>query len=174
MHQDNHNSINPATAQGNPAIVEAGRATRFAPGQSGNPSGRPSTRVFTGMLRKSLESPIPAQLARELELPSSSTYAEAIARRLIRDAANGNIAAIREVFDRTEGKALKEIVSDEDKNINLKVTYEKNLVGLLGQLATLASRADSEEIKTAATALEMLLRQAAKGDAERWLEWAAR
>jgi hypothetical protein len=127
MNNDNHPK-NPATPLGNPDIVEAGRRTRFAPGQSGNPSGRPCTSLLTGMLRNLLPLPIPAQLARELDLPSTSTWAEAIAMRLLRDAANGNIAAIREIYDRTEGKPPKEVVTDEDKKMDIKVEFEEPLV----------------------------------------------
>ncbi len=46
--------------------MEAGKATQFAPGRSGNLSGRPSTRVLTEELRKGLASRIPAELASEL------------------------------------------------------------------------------------------------------------
>jgi len=84
-------------------------------------------------LRKGLASAIPAELASELELPSDSTFAEAIAARLIRLAAAGQIPAIREVYERTEGKPPKEGVSD---------------------VAELASKTKDEEIEKPATALE--------------------
>jgi len=133
MSNDNHNPKIPGYPRGNPDIVEAGKATRFAPGRSGNPSGRPCTRVLTEELRKGLASAIPAELASELELPSDSTFAEAIAARLIRLAAAGQIPAIREVYERTEGKPPKEGVSD---------------------VAELASKTKDEEIEKPATALE--------------------
>jgi len=116
MSNDNHNPKIPGYPRGNPDIVEAGKATRFAPGRSGNPSGRPCTRVLTEELRKSLASAIPAELASELGLPSDSTFAEAIAARLIRLAAAGQIPAIREVYERTEGKPPKEVVFDDEKD----------------------------------------------------------
>jgi len=123
MSNDNHNPKIPGYPRGNPDIVQAGKATRFAPGRSGNPSGRPSTRVLTEELRKGLASAIPAELASELRLASDSTFAEAIAARLIRLAAAGQIAAIREVYERTEGKPPKEVVSDDEKAFETGFRY---------------------------------------------------
>ena len=134
MHKDNHNPKNPGSPRGNPDIVEAGRGTRFAPGRSGNPSGRPPSRMLTSMLNNSLPSPIPARSARKLGLPPNSTHGEAIVKRLILDAENGNIAAIREVFDRTEGKPPKEVVTDENKNI-IVIEFEQTLVEPLGPVS---------------------------------------
>ncbi len=168
MPNENDNPKNQEFTRGNPHIVEAGKATRFAPGRSGNPSGRPSTRVLTEELRKGLSSPIPDALASELGLPSDSTFAEAIAARLIRLAAAGQIPAIREVYERTEGKPPKEVVFDDEKAVDINVIFEK-LMGespvnstLPFQLAELASKTDDQEIKKAATALETLLRQRTK------------
>jgi hypothetical protein len=45
------------------------------------------------------------QLSEEMPNAPEETQAEAIARALIREAIGGNIAAIKEVFDRAEGKA---------------------------------------------------------------------
>jgi len=130
--------------------------------------------VLTQALQNSLASPIPAQLARELDLPPTSTYADALAARLIRDATNGNIAAIREVYDRTEGKPPKEVVFDDKKNVVFSVVYEKTIAGLSAHLDQLASRVEDEEIKTAATRLKMLLRKVPEGsDAKKWLEQTA-
>ena len=171
MSNEKQNPGNPGSAPGNPDIVEAGKATRFRPGQSGNPSGRPPTKLLTEGLRKRLDSPIPAQLASELGLLSEATFAEAINARLSRDAANGNIAAIHVVYERIEGKPPKEVVCDEQKNVVLRVIYDTNTGQSTDQIAQLASRAEDEEIKTAATALEILLRKAAEGpDAKKRLE----
>jgi hypothetical protein len=45
------------------------------------------------------------QLAEAMPGASESTIAEEVARALIREALIGNIAAIKEVFDRAEGRA---------------------------------------------------------------------
>jgi len=173
MSNEGQNPRNPGSAPGNPDIVEAGRATRFPPGRSGNPSGRPSTRVLTAELRKGLASQIPAALASELGLPSDSTHAAALAARLIRLAVAGQIPAIREVFERTEGKPPKEVAFEDEKFVEMHVVYHEPLPlavppTLSAQLAELASRTNDEEIKKAATALEILLKQRTKEpDAEK-------
>ncbi len=71
----------------------------FMPGQSGNPGGRPkgSVKISAGYER-SLARLVPGE-------PAGRTYAQFIADKNVELAAQGNIAAIKEVTDRTEGKA---------------------------------------------------------------------
>ncbi len=52
------------------------------------------------------------QVAEQLQGAPERTIAEAIARKLIKLALGGEIAAIREVFDRTEGKPKQSIDLD--------------------------------------------------------------
>jgi hypothetical protein len=70
---------------------------RFEKGTSGNEKGRPKLTRLTAALRE--------QLAEVMPGASEQTIAEQIAETLIRLAISGDIAAIREVFDRSEGKA---------------------------------------------------------------------
>lgn len=70
---------------------------RFKKGESGNPKGRPKLTKLTDALRE--------QLAETNPDAPEETIAEQIARALISEAKLGNIAAIREVFDRSEGRA---------------------------------------------------------------------
>lgn len=85
------------TRRGRP--FEKGNKYGFKPGQSGNPGGRPKrTRLTDALL---------AQLA-ELD-KGEETTAEAVARALIRQALGGNVQAIREIADRTEGKPRQAI-----------------------------------------------------------------
>jgi hypothetical protein len=70
---------------------------RFAKGTSGNEKGRPKLTKLTEALREQLSEAMPGA--------SEETQAEAIARTLILEALAGNIAAIKECFDRAEGKA---------------------------------------------------------------------
>ncbi len=70
---------------------------QFQKGQSGNPNGRPKLTKLTEALRE--------QLAEAMPGASESTIAEEVARALIREALIGNIGAIKEVFDRVEGRA---------------------------------------------------------------------
>jgi hypothetical protein len=62
-----------------------------------NTSGRPKLTRLSESLRE--------QLAEAMPGASETTIAEEVARALIREALIGNIAAIKEVFDRAEGKA---------------------------------------------------------------------
>jgi uncharacterized protein HemY len=77
---------------------------RFPKGESGNPSGRPKLTRLTDALRE--------QITEQLQNAPERTIAEAIARKLIKLALDGDIAAIREVFDRTEGKPKQAIDLD--------------------------------------------------------------
>jgi hypothetical protein len=81
---------------------------QFPKGTTGNPSGRPKLTRLTDALREQITEQLPGAPER--------TIAEAIARKLIKLALGGDIAAIREVFDRTEGKPKQAI--DLDMQIN--------------------------------------------------------
>jgi hypothetical protein len=78
----------------------------FKPGQSGNPNGRPKKALLSDALRRQLAIALPGM--------SERTQAEAIAAALISEAIAGNVQAIREVGDRTEGKAAQAIALDLD------------------------------------------------------------
>jgi hypothetical protein len=71
-----------------------GEITRFKPGESGNPNGRRGS-VVDALRRK---------LAESNSQNNQRTNAEAIADQLIALACQGEVAAIRELLDRTEGK----------------------------------------------------------------------
>lgn len=77
--------------------------TRWKPGHSGNPSGRPKG---SGRLSKALAALMLEQYPGD---ERGRTYAEFIAEKLATAAAAGDIAAIRELADRTEGKATQRI-----------------------------------------------------------------
>jgi hypothetical protein len=86
-----------------PAELEThGCSSRWKPGQSGNPSGRPKKLPITDVLRQELEELGEDGVANDV----------AIARKLIELARQGDLAAIREVTDRTEGKARQRIERD--------------------------------------------------------------
>jgi hypothetical protein len=81
----------------------------FLPGQSGNPGGRPKGNVkISAAYERSLARIVPDD-------PEGRTYAQYIADKNVEIAAQGNIAAIKEVTDRTEGKASRiiEVVPDD-------------------------------------------------------------
>jgi hypothetical protein len=95
---------------GNPAIAEAGKATRWQPGQSGNPTGARRDYV-TSHLRALLDAPT----------------AKKLARTLLRMAQRGNLAAIREVLDRADGKAITRLAGVDGEPISLEQRYPDHL-----------------------------------------------
>lgn len=87
------------------AIVEAGKGTRFQPGQSGNPDGRPRYAALSAAYRHQLACRLDGETARALKLSHDSTVAEAIAVVLSRCALAGDVNAAREMCNRVEGQA---------------------------------------------------------------------
>lgn len=80
---------------------------RFKPGESGNPKGRPR--------RTKLSEALAEQLAEAMPKQPEETIAEGVAQALIKRALLGDVAAIREIADRTEGKPRQAV----DLNANL-------------------------------------------------------
>jgi Ni/Co efflux regulator RcnB len=87
---------------------EKGNANAWKRGQSGNPAGRPKSITLSEAYRLQLAQPVPKD-------PEGRTYAEVIARLVCNEAVNGNVAAAREIADRTEGKPKQAI--DVDMNV---------------------------------------------------------
>lgn len=84
---------------------------KFQPGQSGNPAGRPKKLPITDAIRAELE-----QLGED-----GISNDVAIARVLVRLAKSGNMDAIREISDRTEGKVRQRIEADYDTPMSLVI-----------------------------------------------------
>lgn len=78
----------------------------FKPGESGNPEGRPKgSKNLSTILREMLEL--------EIEVDGVKiTQKDAMIKKLIKKSTDGDIKAIQEIFDRTEGKAKQEIKLD--------------------------------------------------------------
>jgi hypothetical protein len=117
---------------------EIGKATRWTKGQaSPNPGGRPSKTPLTDAYRRLLETPYPGD-------QRGRTYAQRIAEVLCYEAGGGDLAAIREITDRTEGKARQNV---EMNPIDLsRLTPEQQL-----QLAKLLALANGS-VETAESA----------------------
>ncbi len=91
-----------------------GHPWRFKPGQSGNPGGKPKTKFLTKMLLEILEKGIPGDSRRR-------SYAEALVQKLVHEAVlRGNIAHLREIFERVEGKVAIRLQADEPLPIELR------------------------------------------------------
>lgn len=74
----------------------------WKPGESGNPSGRPKSKVLSDAYRRLLEEPFPND-------PQGRTHAELIALGQVREAIKGKTPAAAEIADRTEGKARQAV-----------------------------------------------------------------
>lgn len=81
---------------------------KFQKGETGNPNGRPKRTRLTDALREQLQEVLP-------EAPEQ-TIAERIADALIQKALSGDVQAIREIGDRTEGKPAQKL--DIDMNVH--------------------------------------------------------
>jgi hypothetical protein len=98
---------------GNPAIIEAGKATRFQRGQSGNPSGRPKDLV-TRELRE--------LMLRQCSLDKKKrSWGEVIAEAIGKKARNGDVRAFEAIADRTDGKPRQAVSVSGDLSGDLTV-----------------------------------------------------
>jgi hypothetical protein len=98
-----------------------GKDTRFKPGRSGNPGGRPKklriTRMFEQMLSK----------------PSGRNELKAVVRDILEKRGMAAVLLLREMIERTEGKMAQEVeisgslltLSDEDLAVKLAKLIEK-------------------------------------------------
>lgn len=75
----------------------------FKKGQSGNPKGRPKSAMLSDALRRKMSEAMP-------DAPEKM-IAEGVADALLKEALGGDVSAIKEVFDRTEGKVATKIDS---------------------------------------------------------------
>jgi hypothetical protein len=85
---------------GNPRIKDLGIATRFQPGQSGNPGGRPKTRILAEML---------AAIGNEIEPKSGKTFFQVAAEQLVGKVFRGDVQAFKEFADRVDGRSTQHV-----------------------------------------------------------------
>ena len=90
--------------------------TRWKKGQSGNPKGRPRSSILSDAMRAALAEAPPGE-----HDPNVQSYADAIARALIDKALAGDVAACKEIADRTEGKARQAVVLSYTEREKLEV-----------------------------------------------------
>src|SRR5690348_13280240 len=84
----------------NAHIAEAGQATRFQRGRSGNPGGRPKRKPISDELRRLLQ---------EKTSGSAYTNAHMIAWDLVQRAQSGDVAAAKLVLEYVEGKPTQPV-----------------------------------------------------------------
>jgi hypothetical protein len=77
----------------------------FKPGESGNPGGKPRLmdHLLSQKLRVALCDRAPDAVCEALALPHHSSWAQCIARKLIYMAVRGDLQAMREIREATEG-----------------------------------------------------------------------
>jgi len=83
----------------------------WQPGQSGNPGGRPRTKLITSELERMLEQEAPAA--------NGKTWAAVIAEALLKKARKGDVRAIAELANRVEGKARQTVDLELDVQSDL-------------------------------------------------------
>lgn len=71
---------------------------RFKPGQSGNPGGRPKSKLLSEAYKKILETEIKSGKHK------GKTFAEVIAQKMAEEATKGKVQPAAEMADRVEGK----------------------------------------------------------------------
>ena len=91
----------------NRRFVESGKATRWKPGQSGNPDGRPPKReCLTSLLKEEIEKVNP-------EDTEGRTWKELLVLATMQLALQGNRGALKEIWERMDGK-VQQAVAFED------------------------------------------------------------
>lgn len=104
--------------RGRADIVAYGRNTRWKPGQSGNPSGRPKSKIISEAMRKKAE----------LEVPDDSqgrTYAELLADAAYGHAASGKAQYLTEILNRNEGRPVQPIIHSGTIGLSIEEIDEK-------------------------------------------------
>lgn len=90
----------------------------FAPGQSGNPGGKPkSAKLFRDALITELK-----------RTDGDVERIQRVAEKLVLNALDGETAAIKEIADRIDGKVPQGIVGDDEKPISLIHRIERVIV----------------------------------------------
>ena len=90
-------------------------ATRFLPGQSGNPGGRPKGESFATVLRDLLER----------EHRKAPNWRAAVAVKAIELAAKGDLDAIKWVADRTDGKVRDGLDVETRSEVVIRVVRDR-------------------------------------------------
>jgi hypothetical protein len=109
----------PAQEQGpNREMVGYGRpplTSRFQPGRSGNPAGRPKGQSLTTLLRAAIQAEVDGR-----------TVAERIAEVMVNRAMDGDIRFIKEVLDRVDGKAPQHAANPGPEISRIEVVYSND------------------------------------------------
>lgn len=96
----------------------------FEPGKSGNPGGRSKAKPYQEALLKVLKRD------EDDEMPAGKTYLDKLARKHVVQALDGDVALIRDIADRLDGKPAQAIVGgdDDDNPINIIARIERVII----------------------------------------------
>ena len=100
-------------ARGNPGNRNPSPVTRFVPGQSGNPGGRPKGESFASVLRELLET----------QHKKAPNWRYAVVARAVTMAEAGDMDAIKWIADRTDGKVTDKL--EQSGRVEVEVTYSR-------------------------------------------------
>ena len=95
----------------------SGNPHAFRKGQSGNPAGRPKSITLSEAYRRELARVDPKD-------PEGRTYAEVLAEKMRERASSGDVAALRELADRTEGKPRQPVSLTVERREQLEAAVE--------------------------------------------------
>lgn len=90
----------------------------FAPGQSGNPGGRPKSRPFKDALDRAIKA--------AGEGDEGAFTLDDIAKALLTKAKSGDVPAIKELAERYDGKVPQSVAVDEDSGpLKLEISWKR-------------------------------------------------
>lgn len=108
--------------------------TRFQPGKSGNPAGRPKNAKYFGETARELMAAKEIKVtwrigdkSRTLKISSDKNMHYGIAAALIVEALQGNTVAARELIDRIDGKPHQSLAVEHDANLNIATMTRQQL-----------------------------------------------
>lgn len=105
------------------------KETKWKPGESGNPKGRPpNEQALTPRLREEMDAQPPPAVRRRYGLPDNSTWQDAQVLALLVNAARGNATAIRELWDRLDGKLTERIELTDDQQVRERLQAARKRV----------------------------------------------
>ena len=108
---------------------DVGKATRFQPGRSGNPAGRPRTKPLTEALRRIL---------------SRDEDCDALARAIVRFARKGSVHHFREIADRLEGKVTQPVELAGTVEHVITEAEKLHAIELVQEMRVLEARGDGQ------------------------------
>ena len=97
-------------------VKNRGVSTRWKPGLSGNPKGRPPKReCITSLLKEAMNSPCPQDKQKR-------TWAEVINERLLAMAVEGDLSAMKLIFEYVAGKPKQS--EEMQSEVQIRVVYD--------------------------------------------------